>query len=726
MLVKGHSTPVDAARRWLTARAVGAAALLIGVLLVLPHMGSGTELVRLRNAMSLGPDHTIGQDWVPPALPPGYLSDATPPDPFFVDVVARLKVAPETDDWSLATAIAGHLLGSAPVLKGGAIQGNLRSTYEGIVLRGDGYCGDFIRAFAALGGAAGLTLRTLAFSFDGFGGHGHIWVEVWNRQRSRWQLLDVFDNYYFVDGSEEPLSALEFRQALESASPTLQLRPLNPQARPGYIIEAKAWDYFRRGLAEWYVPWGSNVYAQDSAGLVPVFSGVSRAAEGLAAWGAGVQPEVRMLAVAGNEAQREAMRSLRQRLVLAAGLVVFGLTLIVLSPWLGRRARNAPHGTGTVPAQNLGAWPRVCIVGPLPPPSGGMANQCEQLQRLLAQAGAEVVFVRTNAPYRPAWVGSLPVLRAGSRLLPYLLSLWQGIGRAQVVHVFANSGWAWHLLAAPALAISRLRGVPAIVNYRGGLADEFISRAPAHVHRALSRAALLVTPSGFLQRVFAKHGLAAVVIPNIVDLARFRARPVQQPGVAPHLIVTRNLERIYDIPTALRAFAQVRQQWPQARLTVAGSGPEKQRLQALVLDLGIASSVHFAGRIDNMDIAPLYASADAMLNPSTADNMPISILEALASGVPVVTTDAGGIPDLVKHGETAMVVPVGDDKAMASAVLRVLEDADLRQRLRDCGIEDVARYAWPQVCQAWQSAYSRAATGGVPHPHPRREPHLPR
>ena len=129
-------------------------------------------------------------------------------------------------------------------------------------------------------------------------------MEVWNRQRARWQLLDVFDNFYFVDGSEEPLSALELRKALESPSLTLQLRPLNPQARPGYIFEAKAWDYYRRGLAEWYVPWGNNVYAQDSAGLVPVFSGVSRAAEGLAAWLAGVQPEVR------GEAQPESQREL--------------------------------------------------------------------------------------------------------------------------------------------------------------------------------------------------------------------------------------------------------------------------------------------------------------------------------------------------------------------------------------------------------------------------------
>ncbi len=371
-------------------------------------------------------------------------------------------------------------------------------------------------------------------------------------------------------------------------------------------------------------------------------------------------------------------------------------------------------------------WPRLCVVGPLPPPSGGMANQCEQLVRFLRAEGADVAFVRTNAPYRPAWVGAVPLVRASFRLVPYLVSLWRGIGRAQVVHVFANSGWAWHLLAAPALFMARLRGVPVIVNYRGGLADEFFATAPRHVLRALAGAAQRITPSAFLLRVFAKHGLEAEVIPNIIDLSRFAPRPQRVANGAPHLVVTRNLEAIYDIPTALRAFALVRAQRPGARLTVAGSGPELGALQALAGQLGVDAAVYFAGRIDNAHIAALYASADLMLNPSTADNMPISILEALASGVPVVSTDAGGIPDLVQHERTALLVPVGDTAAMAQAVLRLLADATLARRLHDAGLNDVARYAWPRIRERWLAAYRRAAGSGMPQPTNGQLPRLPR
>lgn len=83
---------------------------------------------------------------------------------------------------------------------------------------------------------------------------------------------------------------------------------------------------------------------------------------------------------------------------------------------------------------------RIALVGPLPPPAGGMAMQTRQLSELLAAAGAAVSIVQTNAPYRPAAIAGVPGLRALFRLLPYLAALWRQCGRADVVHLMANSG----------------------------------------------------------------------------------------------------------------------------------------------------------------------------------------------------------------------------------------------------------------------------------------------
>ncbi len=342
-----------------------------------------------------------------------------------------------------------------------------------------------------------------------------------------------------------------------------------------------------------------------------------------------------------------------------------------------------------------------------------MANQCEQLLRLLAADGLSVELVRNNAPYRPAWAGRVPVLRAVFRLLPYLLQLWRAAGRVQVLHLFANSGWAWHLFAAPALWIARLRGTPVIVNYRGGLLDEFLTRAPGHVQRDLCRATLRVTPSPFLQRVFARHGLTAEVVPNIIDLTRFAPVPPRSFGSAPRLVVARNLEPIYDIGTAIRALVHVRRRFADATLTVAGSGPELERLQALVTNLGLDGAVRFSGRIENSAMPQLYAQADCVVNSSTVDNMPISLLEAFASGLPVVSTDAGGIPDILAHGVSGLLVPVGDAEAMGREVCRVLESPALAAGLAAAGRAEAEKYAWPRVKALWLDAYQRAAAQGA-------------
>jgi glycosyltransferase involved in cell wall biosynthesis len=350
---------------------------------------------------------------------------------------------------------------------------------------------------------------------------------------------------------------------------------------------------------------------------------------------------------------------------------------------------------------------RLTIVGPLPPPPGGMANQTIQLAQLVEQAGAHVVAVQTNAPYRPRWVASIPVVRAGFRLLPYLIRLWRAAGRSDLFHVMANSGWSWHLFAAPAIRIAAYRRVPVVVNYRGGEAATFLRRSHRSVRNTMRRASKLIVPSGYLREVFAEHDMPAEVVPNVVDLRLFQ--PGERYGSAGHLVVMRNLEPIYDNETAIRALALVRKQAPQAHLTVAGVGPELARLESLAAELGLAGAVRFAGRLDRRQVAALYRAADIVLNPSTADNMPNSVLEALASGVPVVSTDVGGVPFLVEHGRSALLVPARDPEAMARAVISLLDDPERKRNLVAAGLARVRQFAWSEVSPVLAEVYARAA-----------------
>ena len=370
------------------------------------------------------------------------------------------------------------------------------------------------------------------------------------------------------------------------------------------------------------------------------------------------------------------------------------------------RALATPHSE--VPTrERSGIDPfSIVLVGPLPPPFGGMANQTRQLADLLSGEGCQLTLVQNNLPYRPRWIGRMKVLRALFRLVPYVLALWRATRRADLMHVMANSGWAWHLYAAPAVWVAWLRKVPVVVNYRGGDAGPFLDRQVAFVRPTLARAALVAVPSGFLATVFARHSIATTIVPNIVNMDAFR--PAEVLPTVPHLLVTRNLEAIYDIATAIRAFSLVRARHPGARLTIAGSGPERAALASLATELGVADGVRFTGRLDNSEVPALYRAASVVVNPSRVDNMPISLLDALACGIPIVSTNVGGVPYLVEDGRTALLVHPGQPEAMAAAILRLHDQPALAAQLRTSGLERARDYVWPQVRARLFGAYGQA------------------
>jgi hypothetical protein len=322
---------------WSRGRWVAAAALVLPPLSLLPYMTSGTELARVRNALVFDQSPQSAFEWTPAEAPADFLRDHVAPDPAFVRIAQTLKLADLPDDWARALAISRHLLGSAPQLNGGAVQAGLYETYRRITVEGDGYCADFVRVFQAIAGAAGMPLRAWAFSFDGFGGHGHVFPEIWNRQQAAWQLVDIFNNVYLTTGgSDRPLSALDLRKALLAGDTSLRSVPLAPSARAGFRFEAKLWDYYRRGLPEWYLWWGNNPFDYERAAAVRALAPLSRSLAQVGAVVHGVQPQAHALATPDNAPQRRAMGWLRLHLLVASVTVVAGLVLLLM-----RRPRGA-------------------------------------------------------------------------------------------------------------------------------------------------------------------------------------------------------------------------------------------------------------------------------------------------------------------------------------------------------------------------------------------------
>lgn len=337
---------------------------------------------------------------------------------------------------------------------------------------------------------------------------------------------------------------------------------------------------------------------------------------------------------------------------------------------------------------------------------GGHGVQASLLVRELRDEGYTVMFLPIDPSFPAAarWLRRLPGARTLLNQALYLPSLL-ALRRAQVVHVFAASHWSFLISPVPAMLVAKLLGKRVILNYHSGEAEGHLARCSRATHRLLRLADEIVVPSEFLREVFARHGYRARVIPNVVDLSQFRFR--ERLPLRPRLLSTRNLEPHYGVDMTLRAFSVLKARFPGATLTIAGTGSQENALRRLATRLGDAS-IRFAGRIEPPDMTRLYDEHDIFVNSSLVDNQPLSILEAFAAGTPVVTTAAGGIPVMVRDGETGLLLTRRDPEAMAAAVGSLLENPALARRIARRALDQATEHAWPRVRDRWAAVYAGA------------------
>jgi glycosyltransferase involved in cell wall biosynthesis len=355
---------------------------------------------------------------------------------------------------------------------------------------------------------------------------------------------------------------------------------------------------------------------------------------------------------------------------------------------------------------------RVAFVAPTLEILGGQSIQADRLLRgwksdTEVEAWLVPVNPRFPSPLRAA--ASVKYLRTIVNELIYIPSMARHIARADVVHVFSASYCSFLLAPLPAVVVSRLLGRPVLLNYRSGEAPDHLTRS-AVARWALRAVDRNVVPSRFLVEVFQRFGLRASIIPNVVDFSRFPYR--ERDPLRPRVLSTRNFDGLYNVACTIRAFRIVQDRWPEATLTLVGGGREEGALRQLVASLALRH-VSFAGRVSPDDIGAFYDDHDIYLQSPDIDNMPTSVLEAFSSGLPVVSTDAGGVPAILSDGVHGLLAPVNDHEALGRHVLALLEDPPIARRLARAAHASVRECTWEAVRDQWLRAYQATLTAAA-------------
>jgi L-malate glycosyltransferase len=347
---------------------------------------------------------------------------------------------------------------------------------------------------------------------------------------------------------------------------------------------------------------------------------------------------------------------------------------------------------------------RVAIVAPSRRILGGQSVQAGRLLEGWRNDSRVSAWLVPIDPIPPAPFDrglEIKYVRTALTQLGYWPLLMRELRNADVVHVFSASYASFLLSPLPAILVAKALGKPVLLNYRSGEAPDHLRRS-AIARKALRSVDLNIVPSSFLRDVFARFDIPSQVIANVAELGRFRYR--ERRPLRPRLVSTRNFAPLYNVSCTLRAFARIQAVHPDASLTVVGRGSQEPQLRSLAGELGLRH-VTFAGQVMQEQIHSYYDEADIYVQTPSIDNMPGSVIEAFASGLPVVSTDVGGVPAILTHGVHGLLARDDDDEGIADHVLRLLAQPDEARRLAEAARATCRGYDWTVVREQWLGAY---------------------
>lgn len=341
----------------------------------------------------------------------------------------------------------------------------------------------------------------------------------------------------------------------------------------------------------------------------------------------------------------------------------------------------------------------VLLVGNFLSGAGLSRGVCEELAIQLRGAGWKVL-TTSDRPRRVA------------RLIDMLRTIWSQRQHYDVAQVDVYSGPAF-LWAELACGLLNRLGKPFVLTLHGGNLPRFAKRWPGRVRRLLQQAAEVTVPSKFLLEHMQPYRSELRLLPNplAANAYPFRLRSELQP----RLVWLRAFCGIYNPTMVPRLLAQLRPEVPDIRMLMIG--PDKgdgslQETERLAAELGVTDGLQIIRGVPKNEVPHYLERGDIFVNTTNIDNTPVSVMEAMACGLCVVTTDVGGIPFLVQHERQALLSPPDAVAEMAANVRRLIGDPQLAERLSRDGRRLVETWDWSVILPQWTGLFANLRIKG--------------
>lgn len=286
-----------------------------------------------------------------------------------------------------------------------------------------------------------------------------------------------------------------------------------------------------------------------------------------------------------------------------------------------------------------------------------------------------------------------------------VLSFFRVVSKVDYVLIDTYSTNAFYYAWAIA-QLARLFGKPYIPLLHGGRLPERLARSPWLCRMVFGFAFVNAAPSTYLMDVFQKAGFRVTFIPNFINIGQYPFLLRKQ--LRPRLLWVRSFHRQYHPELAVKVLAKLLETYPQASLCMVGPNKDGslEKCKALAETMGIAGQIRFTGLMPKSEWITLSNDSDLFINTTNFDNMPVSVIEAMALGLPVVSTNVGGLPYLIKDREDGLLVDKGNVTEMVDAIRRLLEEPALASRLSSTARAKAENFDAGIVLQKWVALLS--------------------